>query len=82
VVFSKVREESGGNGHKGYVTGGELSVNGTSTDIDNVRGDTGATLVETETGTLSQFVPHTKSHSIDRYIGNNRRYLTDPFRTP
>ena len=33
------------------VARGNLSVIGTSTDIDNVRGDTGATLGETETGT-------------------------------
>jgi len=32
-------------------TDGDLSVIGTSTDIDDVRSDTGATLGETETGT-------------------------------
>ena len=36
------------------VTGGDLSVIGTSTDIDDVRGDTGATLGETETGTREE----------------------------
>ena len=50
MVFSEVEEESGGNGHKGDITVGELSVISTSTDMDNVRGDTGATLGETETG--------------------------------
>src|SRR5882724_10480089 len=49
VVFSGVEEVSGGNAHRG--DRGELSVIGTSTVVDDVRGDTGATVVETETGT-------------------------------
>src|SRR5882724_13451049 len=44
VVFSEVAEGSVGNGHKGEVTGGDLSLTGTSTDVDDIRGDTGATL--------------------------------------
>jgi len=39
------------NGHGGDITGGNLSVIGTSTNVDDVRGDTSATLGETETGT-------------------------------
>jgi len=44
VVFSEVEEGSEGNGHKGEVNGGNLSVIGTSTDVVNIRGDTGDTL--------------------------------------
>src|SRR5882724_6520261 len=51
VVFSEVEEGSEGNEHKGEVMGGDLSVIGTSTDVDNISGDTGATLGKTETGT-------------------------------
>ena len=51
MVFSGVEEGSGDNEHEGAVTDGDLSVIGTSTGIDDVRGDTGATLGETETGT-------------------------------
>ena len=51
MVFNEVKDKSGGIGHKGDVTGGELSVIGTSTGIDDVRGDTGATLGEMENGT-------------------------------
>ena len=47
MVFSEVKDESGGNGHKGDVTRGKLSIIGTSTDVDDVRGDTGATQGET-----------------------------------
>jgi len=54
VVFSEVEEGSEGNGHQGEVTGGDLSVIGTSTDIDDVRGDTGDTLGKTETGTQNK----------------------------
>jgi len=54
MVFSEVKEESGGNGHKGGITGGKLSVIRTSTDVDDVRGNTGATLVEMETGTQEE----------------------------
>ena len=54
MVFSEVEEGSEGNGHKQDVNGGNLSVIGTSTDIDNVRGDTGATLGETENGTQEE----------------------------
>ena len=50
MVFSEVEEESGGNGHRGDLTGGKLSVIGTSTDVDDMRGDTGATLGEMKTG--------------------------------
>ena len=51
MVSSGVAEGSGGNGYTGDVTGGAMSVIETSTDIDNVRGDTGATLGEMENGT-------------------------------
>ena len=51
MVFSKVEEGSEGNGHRGEVTRSSWSVIETSTDVDNVRDDTGATLEETETGT-------------------------------
>jgi len=54
VVFSEVEEVSEGNGHKGEVTGGDLSVIGTSTDVDNIRGNTGDTLGKTETGTRDE----------------------------
>ena len=54
MVFSEVEEESGGNGHRGDLTGGELSVIGTSTDVDDMRGDTDATLGETKTGTREE----------------------------
>jgi len=54
MVFSEVEEESGGNGHRGDVTGGDLSVIETSTDIDDMRGDTGATLGEMKTGTQEE----------------------------
>jgi len=47
-----VKEESGGNGHRG--DGGELSVIGTSTDVDDVRDNTGATQGETDTGTREE----------------------------
>ena len=36
------------------VTGGDLSVIGTSTDIADMRGNTGVTLGETETGTREE----------------------------
>ena len=36
MVFSEVEEGSEGNGHKGEDTGGDLSVIGTSTDVDNI----------------------------------------------
>jgi len=51
VGFSEVEEGSEVNGHKGEVTGSNLSVIGTSTDVDNIRGNTGDTLGKTETGT-------------------------------
>jgi len=60
VVFSEVEEGSEGNGHKGEVTGSDLSVMGTGTDVDDIRGDTGdtlgktGTLGETETGTRDE----------------------------
>ena len=54
MVFSEVEEGSEGNGHKGEVTGSDLSVRGTSTDIDDVRGDTGDTLGKTVTGTQDE----------------------------
>ena len=54
VVFSEVEEVSEGNGHKGEVTGGNLSVIGTSTDIEDVRRDTGATIGEMENGTQEE----------------------------
>src|SRR5882724_11009951 len=49
MVFSEVKEESGGNGHRG--DGGELSVIGTSTGVGDMRDNTGATQGETDTGT-------------------------------
>ena len=54
MVFSEVEEGSEGNGHKGGVTGGDLSVMGTSTDVDDIRGDTGDTLGKTGTGTQDE----------------------------
>ena len=54
VVFSEVEEGSEGNGHKGEVTGSDLSVRGTSTDVDDIRGDTGDTLGKTATGTRDE----------------------------
>ena len=54
MVFSGVEKGSEGNGHKGDVTRCDLSVIGTSTDVDDIRGDTGATLGETETGTREE----------------------------
>ena len=51
MVSSEVKERSGGNGYKEDVTGEAISVIGTSTGIDDVRGDTGATLGEMENGT-------------------------------
>ena len=53
-MFSEVEERSEGSGHKGGVTGSDLSVIGTSTDIDDVRGSTGDTLEKTETGTQDE----------------------------
>jgi len=50
MVFSEVEEGSEGNGHKGEVTKKQSVSKGTSTDGDNVRGDTGDTLGKTETG--------------------------------
>ena len=38
MVFSEVEEGSEGNGHNGEVTGSDLSVMGTGTDVDDVRG--------------------------------------------
>src|SRR5882724_10373649 len=52
MVFSGVEEESVSNGHRG--DGGELSVIGTSTDIDDMRDNTGDTQGETETGTREE----------------------------
>ena len=54
MVFSEVAEGSVGNGHKGEVTGGDLSVTGTSTDVYNVRDDTGDTLGKTAIGTRDE----------------------------
>src|SRR5882724_5814761 len=54
MVFSGVGEGSEGNGHKGEVTRSDLSVMGTSTDIDDVRGNTGDTLGKTEIGTRDE----------------------------
>jgi len=54
VVFSEVKEESGGNGHKEMSLGASCPIIGTSTDVDDMRGDTGATLVEMETGTREE----------------------------
>ena len=53
-MFSKVEEGSEGNGHRGEVTRSGWSVIETSTDVDNVRDNTGATLEETETGTVDE----------------------------
>ena len=52
--FSEVEEGSEVNGHKGEVTKINLSVIGTSTDVDDMRGNTGATLGERETGTREE----------------------------
>src|SRR5882724_8131225 len=46
VVFSGVEEACGDNGHGGDITGGDPSVIGTSTDVDDMRHDTGATQCE------------------------------------
>ena len=54
MVFSAVGGGSGDNGHKRWVTGSGGSVIGTSTDLGDVRDDTGATLEETETGTRDE----------------------------
>jgi len=54
VVFSGVDEAGRDNGHKGDVTGGDLSVIWTSTKVDDMRGDTGATLGETKTRTQEE----------------------------
>src|SRR5882724_8633533 len=54
VVFSEVAEGSVGNGHKGEVTGGDLSLTGTSTDVYNVRDDTGDILGKTAIGTRDE----------------------------
>ena len=54
MVFSGVDEAGRDNGHGGDITGGNLSVIGTSTDVDDVSGNTGATLGETETGTREE----------------------------
>ena len=43
VVFSGTEKSSRDNEHGGDVTGGDPSVIKTSTDIDDVRGNTGAT---------------------------------------
>jgi len=51
MVFSEVGEELIDNGHRGDVTGSNQSVTGTSTDVDNVRDNTGITLGEMKTGT-------------------------------
>jgi len=49
--FQWIDEAGRDNGHGGNITGGDLSVIRTSTDVDDMRGDTGATLDETGTGT-------------------------------
>ena len=54
MVFSGVEEAGRDNGNGGYVTGGDLSVIGTSTDVDDMSSDTNATLGETETGTQEE----------------------------
>jgi len=49
MVFSGAEEACRDNGtHGGDVTGGDPSVIGTSTDVDDVRGDTGATQGKSE----------------------------------
>ena len=59
-MFSGTEAVPEDNGHKGEVTGCNLSVMGTNTDIDDVRGGTGDTLVKTgmlgkaETGTRDE----------------------------
>ena len=54
MISSGVEEGSGGNGYTGDVTRGAMLVIGTSTDIDDVRGDTGATLGDIENGTWEE----------------------------
>jgi len=54
VVSSGVEEGSGGNGYTGDVTREAMSVIGTSTDIEDVRRDTGATIGEMENGTQEE----------------------------
>jgi len=51
VVFSGGEEACGDNGHRGDVTGGNPSVIGTSTDIYDMRGNTGATQGESDVET-------------------------------
>ena len=48
MVFSGTEEACRDNGHGGDITGDDPSVIRTSTDIDDVRGDTGATKGESE----------------------------------
>ena len=54
MVFNEVEEGSEGNEHKGEVTRGDLSVMGTSTDVDDIGGDTGAILDDRQTGTRDE----------------------------
>jgi len=49
VVFSRTEEVGRDNGHGEDITGGSPSVIGTSTDVSDVRGNTGATQGESKT---------------------------------
>ena len=51
MVSHEVETGSGGNGYTGDVTRGAMSVIGTSTDVDDMGRDTGATVGEMENGT-------------------------------
>ena len=51
MVFSGAEEACRDNGHRGDITGGDPSVIGASTDIDDVSGDTGATQGKSEVET-------------------------------
>jgi len=48
MVFSGAEEAGRDNGHGGDVTEGEPSIIGTSTDVDDMRGNTGATQGESD----------------------------------
>ena len=74
MVFSKVEEGSEGNGHKGEVTRSDLSVMGTNTDVDNIRGDTGDTLGKT--GTLGKAETGTQDETEDATSCGPNRMLT------
>ena len=51
MVFSGAEEVGRDNGHGGDITGGDPSVIRTSTDVDDMRGNTGATQAESDAET-------------------------------